>query len=762
MYWRIIGCIVENLLKGIVMNIQPRSAGVGAIVFVFLAVLSAVIPGQEPETRPQPVGTSFLMAPSAHIPGEEYLGTGFGGNIAGMYRFSGAPLYADLGVGYTSTASTGIDTNATVATVGAAAGAGVYYPLFPWLRVRAGGRVGWANASMDGDDGTEAMGGLYWAGIAGVEVPLFGGFSLVAEGGVSAHLITYLAYNVGVGIAWSPSEFTPRERPPRERPQQARPEPLIAEEERPDEDADRTPEPTLALMQTVEYTRGDLHLKDAGFGTVFPVFYRYYNNHPVGTATLYNDGRRDIENVEVTINIPRFMDLPQTQQTIATLESDEAAEIDLNVLFNDTLLGVTEGTTVAAQIIVDYEVRGNPESYSVNTTLNVANRNAMTWDDDRKAASFVTAKDPAVLSFAKNVAGIVRTAGRSAVNANLRSAMAILEALNLHGLQYVIDPTTPYAELSENAQAIDFLQFPVQTMEYRAGDCDDLSICYASNLEAVGVPAAFVTIPGHIFTAFNTGVPEERVSRVFPRPDEVIIHEGEAWIPVETTIMDAGFVEAWKIGARQWREHDARGQAELIPIQTAWQAFEPIGFDLEQRGRIEVPGQADLLRAYTDELDDYVAAAIEPKVARIQRRIEARGPSASQYNRIGVLYAKYEMIDQAQEWLTKAIQTEPYADAYLNVGHLSYMQEQYIDALDNYERAEEIDPDDDAVVLAISRVHHELENYGYATRYYERLETLNPDMADRFDYLQFRGSDVGRASDAALMKSVIVWGEDDK
>ena len=30
------------------------------------------------------------------------------------------------------------------------------------------------------------------------------------------------------------------------------------------------------------------------------------------------------------------------------------------------------------------------------------NRNAMTWDDDRKAAAFVTAKDPALLGFAKS------------------------------------------------------------------------------------------------------------------------------------------------------------------------------------------------------------------------------------------------------------------------------------------------------------------------------------------------------------------------
>ena len=41
-------------------------------------------------------------------------------------------------------------------------------------------------------------------------------------------------------------------------------------------------------------------------------------------------------------------------------------------------------------------------------TLDVQNRNAITWDDDRRVAAFVTAKDTSILKFAKNTAGIVK------------------------------------------------------------------------------------------------------------------------------------------------------------------------------------------------------------------------------------------------------------------------------------------------------------------------------------------------------------------
>ncbi len=741
---------------------------------VFLAAQSIDAPVNPSESDGS--GFSFLLVPGAHLPAEGYYATGFSTQVAGMYRFGSLPLYVDTAVSFSSVASSGIQTDATVATYSGVAGGGVYWPLLPFLNVRAGARSGYASTTMTTDTGSDSMGAYYWSLLAGLDVPVFSGFSLTMQGAVAAQLVTYLSYELGIGLMWSPgagTERTPRERPPRE----PKPQPLVADapEENPESPAEQegtsgtevapvepVAAPILALTETVEYTRADLHLVDAGFSTVFPVFYRYYNDHPVGSAILKNETRRDIENVEVAVNIPRFMDLPQRQTVPETIEPGGEVMIDLSVLFNDQLLSVTEGTKVAAQIIVSYEVRGESKSYNVDTSLTVANRNAMTWDDDRKAASFVTARDPAILTFAKSVAGIVRTGGRSVVNTNLRTGMALLEALNLYGIKYVIDPTTPYSELSGNAMAIDFLQFPVQTLTYGAGDCDDLSICYTANLEAVGVPAAFITIPGHIFTAFNSGVPEDSIDSVFPRADDVIVYHGEAWIPVEITILDEGFVEAWKIGAREWREQDSRGQAQLIPIQSAWEAFEPIGLDLGQRQDIAVPAEADLLRAYIRQLDEYVAGAIEPQVARIERRIQAQGPSARQYNRLGVLYAKYEMTDQAREWLGKAIETEPSADAFLNIGHLDYMTEDYVTALRYYGQAESLEPHNDAVVLAISRVHHEMENYGLAIAYFETLETVNPDLADQFEYLRFRGSDVGRASDAALMKSVIIWGEDEE
>ena len=51
--------------------------------------------------------------------------------------------------------------------------------------------------------------------------------------------------------------------------------------------------------------------------------------------------------------------------------------------------------------------------------------------------------------------------------------------------------------------SVDFLQFPYQTLLYHGGDCDDLSILNCSLFEALGIQTAFITIPGHIYMAYE-------------------------------------------------------------------------------------------------------------------------------------------------------------------------------------------------------------------------------------------------------------------
>src|SRR5208282_3379179 len=140
---------------------------------------------------------------------------------------------------------------------------------------------------------------------------------------------------------------------------------------------------------------------------------------------------------------------------------DEA--VDLYALFTDKVLAVTEGTKVAAEISVSYKVEGRTYENREVQTLTLWGRNAMTWDDNRKAAAYVTAKDPEVLDFARSVTSYIRSKENRSIPENLQAVIALHEALDLYGMNYTPNPKTPYAEVSKHKDVFDFLQFPRET-----------------------------------------------------------------------------------------------------------------------------------------------------------------------------------------------------------------------------------------------------------------------------------------------------------
>jgi len=95
-----------------------------------------------------------------------------------------------------------------------------------------------------------------------------------------------------------------------------------------------------------------------------------------------------------------FMDYPTTSEVIESLKPGESVSIDLHMLFSNKVLSVTEDTPLSANVKVDYVVSDWEFFKESNVTFQLYNRNALTWDDDRKLASFITPKDPPVKVFA--------------------------------------------------------------------------------------------------------------------------------------------------------------------------------------------------------------------------------------------------------------------------------------------------------------------------------------------------------------------------
>ncbi len=193
-------------------------------------------------------------------------------------------------------------------------------------------------------------------------------------------------------------------------------------------------------------------------------------------------------------------------------------------------------------------------------------------------------------------------------------------------MSYVVDPTTPYIELSEDRLAVDFLQFPVQSLDYKAGDCDDLSILYSALIESLGIETAFVTTPGHIFAAISLEISADEARKSFLYPDQLIFKEGKAWLPVEVTQIGDGFLRAWQTGAKEWRENVVKGQAGFFPIHEAGKACEPVRF-AGGRSAITLPAEESIVAVYLEEINMSVEREISRREAKLQADISRTGGS---------------------------------------------------------------------------------------------------------------------------------------
>lgn len=506
--------------------------------------------------------------------------------------------------------------------------------------------------------------------------------------------------------------------------------------------------------------RSKVEFREIRFDPVFPVFYTYYDTNPLGNAVIKNNEDTTISDVKVSFFVKRYMDKPKLCAQIDSLKPGEEAQAPLYALFTDEVMEITESTMATAEIIVEYTTAGEDRNGEASESMRLLDRNAMTWDDDRKAASFITAKDPMVLEFAKNVAGAIREEETPAVNYNFRNALALFESLSRYGVTYVIDPKTPYESFSTNKFATDYLQFPQQTLIYKAGDCDDLSILYASMLEAIGIETAFITVPGHIFMAFSLNLSPVEAERIFQYEDDLIFKDDSTWVPVEITLLDTDFLNAWRTGASEWREAVQSGEARLYPIHEAWEVYKPTGIK-SSTSTISIPTVQEIRTVYSTQLDKFINMEIQTRVAALEKAIRQNNNNSKYINRLGTLYARFGMYDKAEAEFRQVTRgSRPYIPALINMGNICYLKGDLEGAKQHFQQAVARDSESAAAYIGLAKVNYETGQHEEVKKYCAKVEELNPDYMDKISYLIGReAAGTARASSAA-QKEAVLWEEE--
>ena len=216
----------------------------------------------------------------------------------------------------------------------------------------------------------------------------------------------------------------------------------------------------------------------------------------------------------------------------------------------------------------------------------LAGKGKLSWNIPGMAAAFVT---PADLSVAGMARGLVQSKmdmlSAKFNRSNMGKAVLLFDAMGGYRIRYQADQKTPFASVADDKTVFDTVQYPAELLykaegvETKIGDCDDLTVLYASLLENLSIDTAFLEANdpgyGHIYMMFDSGIKPAKAEDHFLSANEYVKWQGRIWIPVEATMYGFTFADAWRNGAAEYHRLKPKKLIDEVYVQKWLQTYKP-------------------------------------------------------------------------------------------------------------------------------------------------------------------------------------------
>ena len=441
---------------------------------------------------------------------------------------------------------------------------------------------------------------------------------------------------------------------------------------------------------------------------VFPLIYTIYKNNPIGTITISNHESAEIRNVNVSFRAEGYTASEYECGTIRMLKKNKSDQVYFYADFNDKILRFSEAGKISGEIVINYELLGDKRTSVVPVTISVYNRNSMRWVDSSILSSYVSTNSQEVLELSKYFVGVARNHFRTGLNKNMQFAMYIHEGIRSLGVVCEEKSDTPYNSTHLDFSQLDYIQYPYQTLSYRSGEKDDIGILYMSMLESVGIGAAYIPLEDDFIVAIELGDYGRSLLNLFNNTDNLLVVNDKIWIPVSMSLIHKDFAESWKRGVQKVSEAlDSDADIEFIVLADAWQTYPPSGFSSDD-SKNKIPSEKELVRAGEDDIAKYITQEFGPQIAAVQAQIKSEGVSITLYNRLGLLYVRAGLYDNAVSVyeISAKMGSVP---AMNNLGNILSLQKKWQKAKEWYEKVLAVDPDNETARKNLVKIETELE-----------------------------------------------------
>ena len=281
---------------------------------------------------------------------------------------------------------------------------------------------------------------------------------------------------------------------------------------------------------------------------IYPSYYQFYNTYPLALVKIKNMVSYAIE-VNIVTDIKGFSERSH-ESGFKKINPGETEDIQVYAIFGKNLLF----TSQREEAILDIKLEARAGATQTKTvSMNVVIHSKNAWNGEiNRLKYFLTPDDEKVMNLSRQILDKNPIIGNTGIN-NFAIAKSIFNALSDSGLTYLNDPNIPFYK-------DDYVQYATETIKKGTGDCDDLVILYGSLLESIGIKTAFVEVKdpekniAHLYLLFDSGIPPEQGKLISTNNKSYIIRKNSIWIPVETTLVQRRFEEAWKSGALSYLE----------------------------------------------------------------------------------------------------------------------------------------------------------------------------------------------------------------
>lgn len=434
---------------------------------------------------------------------------------------------------------------------------------------------------------------------------------------------------------------------------------------------------------------------------VYPLFMQLYKNNPVATVVLTNGESSEIKNVTVSFTAGKYTSSALKSEPIPMIKKMKSVSVDLLVDFSSDLLSFAENGMISGNLIIEYELLGKKKTTTQGIAISVSNRNSYLWGDLESLAAYISPDTPEVLEYAKYVAGIARNHLYSGMNRNVQFAGTMFEALRTSGIVYSGDKTTPYSTFHFGSEP-DYVQYPLQTMDFSSGDYDELGILYASCLESVGIGTAYIPVEDDFLVLVDASLKPSSAASHFANTDNLVITDETVYFALSMASFDEGFTASRQKGAEVISRISQSEDAvyEFIETHYAWNNYPPAIYtgygDVLQR-----PNQKTVEDLFQSAVNEYVNSDLMAVIKRVEKNGDP--------NKLGMAYVRAGKYNQAKIEFSKAASTGS-VSAMNNLGNVYMLEKEYSLAEKQYKEVLALDPENKTALKNIENLRSILED----------------------------------------------------